>query len=234
MIIAPHLLPAVLLRRYKRFLADVRLANGDEITVHCPNTGSMRHCAEPGSRVWLSDSQNPARKYRYTWEWVEVQQQYRACINTQRANALVDDALQQGIITPLSEYPSWQREPRVADGRLDFLLTGEGLPDCYLEVKNVTLLEGPGEGCFPDAVSARGLKHLHRLASLCQQGQRAVLLFCVAHEGIEWVRAAEEIDPAYAHALREVHQQGVEVYAYRVAFGDNSMALAQPITVRLS
>lgn len=234
MIIAPNVLPAVLIRRYKRFLADVRLANGDEITVHCPNTGSMRHCAEPGSRVWLSDSHNPARKYRYTWEWVEVQQQYRACINTQRANALVEEALQQQVITPLQNYASWQREPRVEDGRLDFLLRSPAQPDCYLEVKNVTLLEEPGEGCFPDAVSARGLKHLHRLASLCQLGHRAVLLFCVAHEGIHWVRAAREIDPLYAHALDVVKQQGVEVYAYRVQFGDNSMALAESIPVRLS
>lgn len=220
-----------LLRRYKRFLADVRLDSGDEITVHCPNTGSMRHCADPGSRIWLSDSRNPARKYRYTWEWVEVQQRYRACINTQRANALLAEALQQRLITPLQAYDQWQREPRVDDGRLDFLLTGEGVPDCYVEVKNVTLLEGVGEGCFPDAVSDRGLKHLHRLAALRREGYRAVLFFCVAHEGIDWVRAAEEIDPVYAHALREVQQQGVEIYAYRVRFGEQSMTLADALTV---
>lgn len=220
-----------LLRRYKRFLADVRLDSGDEITVHCPNTGSMRHCADPGSRIWLSDSRNPARKYRFTWEWVEVQQRYRACINTQRANALLAEALQQQLITPLQAYDQWQREPRVDDGRLDFLLTGEGVPDCYVEVKNVTLLEGVGEGCFPDAVSDRGLKHLHRLAALRREGYRAVLFFCVAHEGINWVRAAEEIDPAYAHALREVQQQGVEIYAYRVRFGEQSMTLADALTV---
>jgi len=232
------LLRATLIQRYKRFLADVQLASGEQITVHCPNTGSMKRCAEPGWPVWLSDSQNPKRKYRYTWEWVAVDQQYRACINTARANQLVAEALETNRIAELSGYVRIQREPKVEDGRLDFLLHRDGSDDvatkAYVEVKSVTLLDDePGSGAFPDAVTARGLKHLQRLLALKQQGYRALLLFCVSHEGIERVRPAAEIDPAYAEALQQVVSQGVEVLAYRVEFSEQGMRLARKIPLQL-
>lgn len=216
-----------LLKRYKRFLADIRLDDGREVTAHCPNTGSMKHCADADSRVWLWDSHNEQRKYRLTWEWVEVDGRFRACVNTARANALVAEALAAGTITELAGDYQIRREPKVEDGRLDFLLTADGQPDVYIEVKSVTLLSDrePGLGEFPDAVTERGLKHLQRLRALKEQGCRAVLLFCVPHEGIERVQAAAQIDPAYARALSEVAAAGVEVLAYRVRFSEWGMQL---------
>lgn len=239
------LIEATLIKRYKRFLADVRLADGEEITVHCPNTGSMKNCAEPGWPVWLSDSQNPKRKYRYSWEWVGVQQQFKACVNTARANQLVAEALEQQVITELSDYQRIQSEPKVEDGRLDFLLhQDDGNDDpatkAYVEVKTVTLLDSQedgqqaGSGSFPDAVTDRGLKHLKRLLALHQQGYRAVLLFCVAHEGIQCVRPADEVDAKYGAALREVMAQGVEVLAYRVHFDDQGMQITDSVPLNLA
>lgn len=228
--------PATLIRRYKRFLADVELPDGSVVTVHCPNTGSMTRCAEPGSRVWLLHSDNAKRKYPWSWEWVEVDERHLACINTQRANQLVDEALQQGRIAELADYGQIQREPRVVDGRLDFLLQQPGLADLYLEVKTVTLLrENSDFGCFPDAVTDRGRKHLLRLQHLKQQGFRSVLLFCVAHQGIQKVGVAEDIDPAYAATLQQVMQQGVEVLARQVAFdsASASMQLSQAVPLQL-
>jgi sugar fermentation stimulation protein A len=225
-----------LLRRYKRFLADIVLDDGREVTAHCPNTGSMKHCADPDSRVWLWDSHNPKRKYQLTWEWVEVDGQYRACVNTARANALVAEALERGEIAELRDYAQIRREPKVEDGRLDFLLTQDDGADAYVEVKSVTLLSNSeaGLGQFPDAVTERGLKHLRRLQALKEQGHRAVLLFCVPHEGIERVQAAAAIDPAYARALDEVAAAGVEVLAYRVSFSEWGMQLDQAIPVLLN
>lgn len=224
-----------LLRRYKRFLADIVLDDGREVTAHCPNTGSMKHCADPDSRVWLWDSHNPKRKYQLTWEWVEVDGKYRACVNTARANALVAEALEAQRIPELAGNYQIKREPKVADGRLDFLLEEDGAARVYVEVKSVTLLSEsePGLGRFPDAVTERGLKHLRRLQALKEQGYRAVLLFCVPHEGIERVQAAADIDPAYASALKEVADAGVEVMAWRVRFDQWQMAVDQPLPVIL-
>ena len=224
-----------LLRRYKRFLADIRLDDGQEVTAHCPNTGSMKHCADADSRVWLWDSHNPKRKYQLTWEWVEVDGQFRACVNTARANQLAEEALKDGVISELAGDYDIRREPKVADGRLDFLLSAQqkGDADIYVEVKSVTLLseETAGLGTFPDAVTERGLKHLRRLQALKEEGYRAVLLFCVPHEGIERVQAAADIDPKYAAALAEVAAAGVEVLAYRVTFSEWDMTLTTPLPV---
>jgi len=224
-----------LLRRYKRFLADIVLDDGREVTAHCPNTGSMKHCADPDSRVWLWDSRNPKRKYQLTWEWVEVDGKYRACVNTARANALVAEALEARRIPELAGNYQIKREPKVDDGRLDFLLEEDGEARVYIEVKSVTLLSEsePGLGRFPDAVTERGLKHLRRLQALKEQGYRAVLLFCVPHEGIERVEAAADIDSAYASALKEVADAGVEVMAWRVRFDEWQMAVDQPLPVIL-
>ncbi|MEC7546400.1 MAG: DNA/RNA nuclease SfsA [Pseudomonadota bacterium] len=220
------LIEGTLIKRYKRFLADIRLSDGTEVTVHCPNTGSMKRCAEPGSRVWISDSwypkPNPKRKYRYTWEWVEVDGKYRVCINTARPNQLIGEALESRTVSGLEHYESLQREPKVEDGRLDFC---QMLPDgsrCWIEVKSVTLLEEDnGLGCFPDAVTDRGRKHLRRLQALKQEGDRAVLVFCVPHEGIREVTVADHIDKKYGETLREVMSSGVEVLAIAVNFEDD-------------
>ena len=228
------LIPATLVRRYKRFLADVIMPDGSEMTVHCPNTGSMKRCAEEGSRVWLSDSMNPKRKYRYTWEWVEVDRKYRACVNTTRPNQLVGEALAARVIPDLEDWVELQSEPKVEDGRLDFCLHQADGRRCWVEVKSVTLLEQDnGLGCFPDAVTDRGRKHLLRLEALKQEGDRAVLLFCVPHEGIREVTVAEHIDPKYAQTLKEVMANGVEVMAARVLFSADKEQEGMQVTGEL-
>lgn len=234
----PQLQRATLIKRYKRFLADVSLPDGSARTLHCPNTGSMLHCAVPGSRVWYSDSGNPARKYPCTWELVEVDQRYKVGINTGRANALVKEAIAQGVIAQLRGYENCRSEVPYGSekSRVDFLLTGkpdEPSVDCYLEVKSVTLGLGHGQGAFPDAVTTRGLKHLRELMEMKASGHRAVLLFCVQHEGIQEVRPADEIDPAYGALLREVHRNGVEVIAYRAEIDEQEICLAEEVPVRL-
>ena len=220
------LIEGTLINRYKRFLADVRLQDRSEITVHCPNTGSMKRCAEPGSKVWISDSANPKRKYRYTWEWVEVDSKYRVCVNTARPNQIIGEALEAREIESFDDYESLQREPKVEDGRLDFCQLLDDGRRCWIEVKSVTLLEEDnGLGCFPDAVTDRGRKHLLRLQALKEEGDRAVLLFCVPHEGIREVTVAEHIDSKYAQTLREVMASGVEVMAAKVTFAKDDSGL---------
>lgn len=219
------LLEGRLIKRHKRFLADVELLDGSIVIAHCPNTGAMKNCAEPGSRVWLNDVNDPRRKLRYTWELVESADKALICINTQRANQLVKEALEQGLIEPLARYPSIRPEAPYGqeNSRIDFLLTGDNLPDCYLEVKNLTLCVGGGIGLFPDAVTERGRKHLRELMGVVRQGDRAVLLFNVAHTAINRVSPAWEIDPAYGQTLMEALAAGVEVLAYGVKITPGEM-----------
>lgn len=211
------LFPAILLRRYKRFLADVRLPSGEEITVHCPNTGSMRECVVPQSPCWFSISDSKTRKYPHTLEVVTTPSGHWAGINTSRANTLVSDALATARFGALAGYTRIQREQRYGDenSRIDFLLSGHPTDerDCYLEVKSVTLMEGDGMGYFPDAVSERGAKHLRELIAMREAGYRAVLVFCVQHTGICQVSAARHIDVAYADGLAAAAAAGVEVMA---------------------
>ncbi|MCL7941277.1 DNA/RNA nuclease SfsA [Halomonas sp. ATCH28] len=215
----PALVPGILLRRYKRFLADVRLDDGREVVAHCPNTGSMRAVNVPGCRVWLSSSDNPARKLAWTWELIELPQPdgttAAASVHTGRANRIVEEALRGGWVEELAGQATIRREAAVAGARLDFRLDDDERGSTFVEVKQVTLKEADGHGYFPDAVSARGRKHLEALAALAAQGHRAVLLFCVAHEGIGDVAPAAHLDPAYADTLREVAGRGVEVLARR-------------------
>src|SRR5690606_33280163 len=187
--------PALLLRRYKRFLADIRLPDGNEITIHCPNTGSMKNCLVPESPCWYSTSESKTRKYPHTLEFVTTPGGHIAGINTGRANELVEVAIRQGVIRELHAYPSLKREQVYGEekSRIDFLLETAGGGKCYVEVKNVTLMEAEGEGFFPDAVSERGSKHLRELMAMRALGHRAVLLFCVQHTGIQSVCASEHI-----------------------------------------
>ena len=216
----PGLVPGTLLRRYKRFLADVRLDSGEEVVAHCPNTGSMKAVNVPGCRVWLSPSNNPKRKLAWTWEWIELPElgggTALASVHTGRANGLVEAAINAGDIAPLTGYQTLKREVKVGEARLDFRLDDPEKGAAYVEVKQVTLKEADGHGYFPDSVSVRGTKHLHTLAALAEQGKRAVLLFCVAHEGIADVAPATHIDPTYAAALSDAVNAGVEVVAYGV------------------
>ncbi|MGL5389842.1 MAG: DNA/RNA nuclease SfsA, partial [Shewanella sp.] len=208
----PALQQGVLIQRYKRFLADIRLADGSELTIHCPNTGSMRHCLFPGERLWYSCSANPKRKYAHTWELMSTPTGELIGIHAGNANALAEEAIQQGVIEELQGYQQLRREVKYGDenSRIDILLKGDGKPDCYIEVKSCTLLED-GQGYFPDAVSLRGQKHLRELMHIVKGGQRAVLLFVVQHSGIHSVAPAAHIDPAYATLLKTAVLAGVEV-----------------------
>ncbi len=213
----PPLIEAKLIKRYKRFLADVELEDGTQITVHCPNTGSMKNCAEPGSRVWLADSKNPKRKYRYSWQLVETSPGELACIHSALANKLVRQALEENRIPELAGYEQIKAEIRYGQekSRIDLLLEKPN-EQCFVEIKSVTLAMGDGLGLFPDAVSARGTKHLRELMQINKEGARAVLFYCAQHSGIKHVAPADEIDPLYAKTLREAVDAGVEVLAYGV------------------
>ncbi|RMF17671.1 MAG: DNA/RNA nuclease SfsA, partial [Gammaproteobacteria bacterium] len=204
----PVLERAALIRRYKRFLADVETGTGEVLTIHCPNTGSMKGLAEPGTGVWFSTSDNPKRKYRHTWELAEPSPGVLACVHTGRPNTVLCEALRRGMIGPLADYDEVIPEQVYAEScRADALLRKPGLPDAVLEIKNVTLLEH-GQGYFPDAVSARAKKHLNALAEVARSGRRAVLLYAVSHDGIESVAPAAHIDPGYARALADARRAG--------------------------
>lgn len=220
-----------LLRRYKRFLADVQLASG-VITAACPNTGSMMGCCEPGSRVWLSESDNAARKYRHTWEIVEAGG-VMVGINTGLPNRLVAEAIDAGTIGELAGYAGFRREVRYGEesSRIDFVLESPGRPPCYLEVKNVTAAVSRGVALFPDCVSDRGARHLRELIRLKAQGARPVQLYCVQRGDVKEVRPADGIDPEYGRTLREAIAAGVEVLAYRAKVSTGEIRLSRRIPV---
>ncbi|HSC48090.1 MAG TPA: DNA/RNA nuclease SfsA [Gammaproteobacteria bacterium] len=232
----PPLQEAQLVRRYKRFLADVeRLPGYGRLTVHCPNTGSMLGCAGPGMRIWLSRAANPARKYAWTWELVEASPGVRVGIHTGRSNGLVREALETSLIDELRGYPGLQGEVRVQPGfRVDFLLSGHRRkPDCYLEVKNVTAAVDGGIALFPDAVSERASRHLRELMARVRQGQRAMLCFCVQREDVREVRPADTIDPEYGKTLRKALKAGVEVCAYGARVSPTEVVLCRRLSVIL-
>jgi len=208
----PPLIAATLIRRYHRFLADVRLASGAVVTVHCPNPGRMAGCCTPGSPVRFADSGNPKRKLRFTWELVHTGITWVG-VNTLRANAIVCEALAAGVIIELAGYPEVRPEVRYgAHSRVDFLLT-RGSSRCYVEVKNVTLATA-GCAMFPDAVTGRGLTHLHELAKRVAAGDRAVMVYLVNRDDCDRFAPAAHIDPAYAAGLAEAVAAGVEVVVY--------------------
>lgn len=223
-------------RRYKRFLADVVFPDGRRLTVHCPNTGSMLGCAEPGMRVWLSRAANPARKYAWTWELVEALPGVLVGIHTGRTNALVREAILTGVIPQTQGYGELKGEVIAGEGfRVDFLLAGHTTrPNCYLEVKNVTAAVQDGIALFPDAVSERASRHLRELMVKVRSGQRAMLCFCVQRDDVQEVRPADAIDPVYGRTLREAVAAGVEVLAYVARMSPADATLYRPVPVRLS
>ena len=216
----PNLEEGNLIKRYKRFLADIETADGKLMTIHCPNTGAMTNCAEEGNKVFYSKSDNPKRKYAHTWELARTKQGHFIGINSAKANHLVREAIETGMIDELG--PIENIEAEVAYGsersRIDFLLRASGKPDCYVEVKSVTLLDetfGAGCGFFPDAVSERGRKHLRELTEQKRMGNRAILFFCVQHSGIKSVAIAGHIDPEYKKEFDRALEAGVEVIVYQ-------------------
>ncbi len=221
-----------LLRRYKRFLADVELPTGEMITVHCPNTGAMTGCAEPGSPVWLSRSDSKTRKYPHTWELVETSRGM-ACIHSAKANQVVREAFVAGVVPGFAGYPDIRSEVKYAGGsRADLLLEGDA-GAVFVEVKSVTLCREGSLGVFPDAVSERGRKHLYALRSVLDKRTRAVLFFCVLHQGIDHVSAAGDIDPRYRDALCEVMSDGVEVQAWGARVTPGAIVLTTPLPFTL-
>ncbi|MGD9786621.1 MAG: DNA/RNA nuclease SfsA [Sulfuricellaceae bacterium] len=232
MLFPSPLLEGRLLKRYQRFLADVALADGSTVTAHCPNTGSMLGCKEPGSRVWLSRSANSQRKLPFTWEIVEALPEVLVGVNTGLANRLVEEAIANGAIAELQGYSRIRREVRFGaeNSRVDLLLEGDG-PSCYVEVKNVTAAVENGVAIFPDAVSGRGAKHLRELAAMAEAGHRAVLCFCVQRRDVAEVRPADAIDPVYGRTLREAMNRGMEAIAYRAEISPAGIELRHPLPV---
>ncbi len=229
------LIEGTLLRRYKRFLADVELLNGGVVTVHTANTGSMTGCSEPGSSIWMSRSDNPKRKYPLSWELVEVKKNCLVGINTLWSNKLVEEAIREGQIEALLGYESIRREVRYGKekSRIDLLLESSSRPSCYVEVKNVTLMEGR-TALFPDAVSARGTKHLRELAEMVRQGHRAVIFYCIQRSDVNSFQPACEIDPLYAKTLAEVIPLGVEPLAYSAEVNTSEVTLVREVPVILN
>ncbi|WP_028023043.1 DNA/RNA nuclease SfsA [Enterovibrio calviensis] len=223
----PALQPATLLRRYKRFLADIKLPDGSERTIHCANTGAMTGCATPGDTVWYSTSNNAKRKYPNSWELTETQSGHMICVNTAQANRLVVEAIEAGVVKELQGYPTLRTEVPYGEekSRIDILLQSPSKEDCYIEVKSATLLGDENQGYFPDTVTTRGQKHLRELATLAQQGKRAVLFFAVLHSGIEKVSPAKHIDEVYNQLLIEAEQLGVEVMCYQASLSSALMSI---------
>jgi len=225
----PLLTPGTLIKRYKRFLADIALEDGSTVTVHCPNSGSMKGCAIPGSRVLISRSGNTTRKYPFTWELVEADGVW-AGINTALPNRLVNEAIINGTAAELQGYTTIRPEvPYGEHSRIDLLLESHN-QRCFVEVKNVTLVE-KGRAHFPDAVTTRGQKHLQELMRVVREGDRGVIFFTVQRGDGQSVSPADTIDPEYGRLLRMALQNGVEALAYRALVSPTEIILTKPLPV---
>jgi sugar fermentation stimulation protein A len=215
------LIPATLVRRYKRFLADVMLPSGEQVTAHIANPGAMTGLAIAGAKVWLSQSDNPKRKLPYSWELVEVDLgagHEIVGVNTGHPNALIAEALAAGVLPELAGYAAVRREVKYGkNSRVDFLLEAPARPPCYVEVKNVHLMRTKGIAEFPDAVTARGARHLDELGRMVVAGNRAVMLFLIQIGSAERFAVARDVDPAYGKAFDRARILGVEVIAWRCA-----------------
>ncbi len=228
----PPLISGILIQRYKRFLADIELETGEKVTAHCPNSGSMKGCAIPGSRVWLSESDNPKRKYKYTWELIKVPQTLIG-INTQVPNKLVKQSIENGLIKELSGYDRVKAEVKTSSHtRLDLLLEKASNAKCYVEIKNCTLVE-EGIAMFPDAVTTRGQKHLDELDRLVSLGHRGVIFFLIQRMDAKAFKPAEKIDKIYAEKLRNVVKNGVEVIVRDTVISTQRVRLGNTVPVDL-
>lgn len=224
------LVQGTFVRRYKRFLCDVILPDGTEVTAHVANTGAMTGCTAPDAPVRLSHSSDPKRKLAWSVEQIRVGGHW-ICVNTARPNRVVEEGIEAGRVPELAGYPTVRREQRLGESRVDLLLEGDG-PRCWVEVKNATLLDGD-RIVFPDARTARGTRHVGELEQAVRAGDRAVLFFHVGHEGGASVGLAEQVDPDYAAAVRSAVGAGVEVLAWRAAMTERTLALSEAVPVSL-
>ena len=220
----PRLIEGTLLKRYKRFMADMKLRNGHVVTAHCPNSGSMKTCCEPGRPVYLSRSSNPNRRLKYTWEMIEMPTSLVG-VNTSIPNRLVKESASRGLIESVAGYEQVRTEVKYGtNSRIDVLLENPGRSRCFVEVKNCTLMEN-GVAYFPDAVTARGLKHLVELQEMVRSGDRAVMFFLIQRMDCTVFRPADHIDPAYGSELRKAAQNGVEIMAHDVSLDARGISL---------
>ncbi|WP_045222893.1 DNA/RNA nuclease SfsA [Desulfonatronum thioautotrophicum] len=231
MLLPQPLISGTLVRRYKRFLADVHLEDGQLVTAHTPNTGAMLGCSDPGMRVWLSRAVNPKRKYPWTWELCETGSGVLVGIHTGRSNGLAWEALADGNVAELRGYRPIRREVTVPHGRIDLLLENAEGRACYVEVKNVTAVDDQGTAIFPDAVSTRASRHLEALAELAAAGNRAVILFCVQRGDARRLAPADTIDPVYGRTLRRVLEHGVQALALRAQVTQREIYLRTSLPV---
>jgi len=226
------LIPATLIRRYKRFLADVRLADGREVVAHCPNPGSMMGMKDAGLKIWLEPNNDPKKKLKYGWRLAELPNGHFIGVDTAVPNRAVRAALEAGEVNALAAYPTVRPEVKYGEvSRIDFLLQGAGLPDAYVEVKSVTLMRDQGLAEFPDSVTARGTKHLHELTQMVAQGHRAVMLYLVQRTDCARFTLASDIDPAYAAAYKTATMAGVEVICIGTKITPEGVWLAQVLEV---
>ena len=225
-----------LVKRYKRFLADVKLDDGTTITCTCPNTGSMLGLTAPGSIIWMSESDSPTRKYRHTWEMIENDPGSGPTlvgINTSYPNKLVTEAIEAGRIAPLKGYSTLKREQKYgANSRIDILLEDAKKGRAYVEIKNVHLMRNTGIAEFPDSVTERGAKHLGELAEMARTGHRAVMLFLIQRGDASRVSLAGDIDPGYAAAFKAATAAGVEALAYRCRLTPDEIVIDLKIPIR--
>ena len=227
------LLKGRLIKRYKRFMADVELETGETVTAHCANSGSMLSVNEPGSEVWISPAKNPDRKLKYTWELIRIGRSLVG-INTGHPNALVAEAIAAGKIKELKGYAGLRREVKYGkNSRIDILLEDDKKGLCYVEIKNVTMRRDLGRGKpveFPDGVTARGAKHLVELSDMVKDGHRAVMFYLVQRgDGAAGVTIARDIDPAYGDALDKAKAAGVEIVAYGCKLNPEGITVAKPL-----
>ncbi|RLJ52056.1 sugar fermentation stimulation protein A [Litoreibacter meonggei] len=227
------LVPARLIRRYKRFLADAVLEEtGQEVTAHCPNPGAMLGLKDDGMRIWLEPNDDPKKKLKYGWRAAELAGGHFACIDTGLPNRVVKEALLSNQITELSAYRTIRPEVAYGTGsRVDFLLTQDGLPDAYVEVKSVTLRRDGDWAEFPDCVTVRGAKHLRELTEIAQTGARAVMLYLVSRTDCRQLRMAADLDPTYAQSFDLARANGVEMLCYSSNISANEMTIDVPLPV---
>jgi sugar fermentation stimulation protein A len=227
---------ARLIKRYKRFLADIELDNAQQITIHCPNTGAMTGCASENDQVWYSTSDNAKRKYPNTWEISKTSNDHWICINTMLANKIVHEAITLNQIKELVGYTQLLSEVKYGEenSRIDLLLQDDNKANCYIEVKSVTLLGEKQQGYFPDAVSIRGQKHIRELVNMVELGHRAVLFFLVQHTGINMMSPARHIDEKYAQLLTDAIAKGVEVICYSTNINSDAITLNKRLKFSLN